>query len=51
MVCEAFHDQFTMKFEALTTIDYVVTALLDGKTSRIDVLKQVKMIKGKNTMS
>ena len=51
MVRKAFYDKSPMELEALTTIDYVATTLLGGKASRVDVLKQVKLIKGKKFSS
>lgn len=50
-VREAFYDKSPMELEALTTIDYVATTLLDSKASRADVIKQVKIIKGKKFSS
>lgn len=51
MVRKAFYDKSPMELEALTTIDYVATTLLDGKASRANVIKQVKIIKGKKFSS
>lgn len=46
-VRRAFYHKTPMELEALTTIDYVATTLLHGKARREDVIKQVKVIKGK----
>lgn len=51
MVREAFYDKSPMELEALTTIDYVATTLLHGTATRDDVIKQVKIIKGKKFSS
>ena len=50
-VREAFYDKSPMELEALTTIDYVATTLLHGNATRADVIKQVKIIKGKKFSS
>ena len=50
-VREAFYDKSPMELEALTTIDYVATTLLHGTATRDDVIKQVKIIKGKKFSS
>ena len=50
-VREAFYDKSPMELEALTTIDYVATTLLHGTATREDVIKQVKIIKGKKFSS
>ena len=50
-VREAFYDKSPMVLEALTTIDYVATTLLHGTATRDDVIKQVKIIKGKKFSS
>ena len=51
MVRKAFYDKSPMELEALTTIDYVATTLLHGNATRADVIKQVKIIKGKKFSS
>lgn len=51
MVRAAFYDKSPMELEALTTIDYVATTLLHGNATRADVIKQVKIIKGKKFSS
>ena len=50
-VREAFYDKSPMELEALTTIDYVATNLLNGTATIDDVIKQVKIIKGKKISS
>ena len=51
MVRKVFYDKSPMELEALTTIDYVATTLLHGNATRADVIKQVKIIKGKKFSS
>ena len=51
MVRKVFYDKSPMELEALTTIDYVATTLLHGTATRDDVIKQVKIIKGKKFSS
>lgn len=50
-VRKAFYNKSPMELEALTTIDYVATTLLHGNATRADVIKQVKIIKGKKFSS
>ena len=46
-VRKVFYNKTPMELEAITTIDYVAVTLLHGEARREDVIKQVKVIKGK----